>query len=48
MLLDEHDELYWVAADDGKPLRWDTDPLTTRWQRFKAGFWSILPIIEQL
>lgn len=48
VLLDEHDELYWVAADDGKPLRWDTDPLTTRWQRFKAGFWSILPIIEQL
>ena len=48
VLLDEDDELYWIASDDGKPLRWDTDPLTTRWQRFKAGFWSLLPILEQL
>jgi hypothetical protein len=38
VLLDEDDdELYRVASDDGKPLRWDTDPLSTRWQRFKAG-----------
>ena len=48
VLLDNDDDLYWVAADDGKPLRYDTDPLSTRWQRFKAGLWSMLPIIEQL
>ena len=48
VLLDRDDDLHWVAADDGKPLHWGKDPLTTRWQRFKAGFWRILPIMEQL
>ncbi len=48
VLLDKDDKLYWVAADDGKPLHWNTDPLTTRWQRFKTRVLSILPIIEQL
>jgi cardiolipin synthase C len=48
VLLDKHDELYWVAADDGKPLRYDTDPLSTPGQRFKAFLYSILPILEQL
>jgi len=48
VLLDEDDNLYWVAADDGKPLRYDTEPLSTPGQRFKARLYSILPIIEQL
>jgi putative cardiolipin synthase len=48
VLLDDDDELYWVAADDGKPLHWDTEPLTRRWLRVKARFWSILPILKQL
>ncbi len=48
MLLDGNGELYWVASDDGKPLRYDTDPLSTPEQRFKAQFWKIMPILEQL
>jgi putative cardiolipin synthase len=48
VLLDKDDDLYWVAADDGKPLRYDTDPLSTAWQRFKASLYSIMPIIGQL
>ena len=48
VLLDEEDELYWIASDDGKPLRRDTEPLSSRRQRLKACFWSLLPIIEQL
>jgi len=46
--LDKNGELYWTASDDGKPLRYDVDPLTTPEQRAKARFWSVLPIIEQL
>jgi hypothetical protein len=37
VLLDEDDELYRVVSDEGKALRWDTDPLSTLWQHFKAG-----------
>jgi len=48
VLLDDDGELYWIAADDGAPLRYDTDPLSTRGQRFKAGIWRILPILDQL
>ena len=48
VLMDDNGELYWLATDDGKPLRYDTDPLSTPEQRFKAQFWKILPILEQL
>ena len=48
VLMDGNGELYWVASDDGKPLRYDTDPLSTPEQRFKAQFWKIMPILEQL
>ena len=48
VLLDKDDTLYWIAADDGKPLRYTTDPLTGRWQRVKARVWSIMPIMAQL
>ncbi|HSE89002.1 MAG TPA: phospholipase D family protein [Candidatus Binatia bacterium] len=48
VLLDEDGELYWVASEDGKPLRYDTDPLSTPGQRFQASLWSIFPILEQL
>jgi putative cardiolipin synthase len=48
VLLDKDDDLYWVASDDSKPLRYDTDPLSTPGQRFKATLYSIMPIIGQL
>jgi putative cardiolipin synthase len=48
VLLDKDNDLYWVASDDGKPLRYDTDPLSTPGQRFKASLYSIMPIIGQL
>lgn len=48
VLMDDNGELYWVASDDGNPLRYDTDPLSTPEQRFKAQFWTIMPILEQL
>jgi len=46
--LDENGELVWTASDDGKPLRYDTEPLSTPEQRSKASFWRLLPILEQL
>ena len=35
--LDQDGKLSWIAEDEGTPLRHETDPLTTRWQRFLAG-----------
>ena len=37
VLLDQDGKLYWMAEDEGTPLRYDTDPMTTLWQRFLAG-----------
>ena len=48
VLMDNNGKLYWSASDDGNPLRYDTEPLSTPEQRFKAQFWKILPILEQL
>ena len=46
--LDNHGDLFWVASDEGKPLRYDTEPVTTFMQRFKAGFIRMLPVESQL
>jgi putative cardiolipin synthase len=46
--LDKKGKLYWVAEDEGTPLRYDKDPMTTFLQRFTAGFIRLLPVDTQL
>jgi cardiolipin synthase C len=46
--LDQDGKLFWIADDEGTPLRYDTDPMTTLWQRFLAGVIRMLPIASQL
>ena len=46
--LDTAGKLYWVADDEGTPLRYDKDPETTFLQRFSAGFIRLLPVDTQL
>ena len=48
VLLDNDGKLYWVASDEGKPLRYDTDPGSTPWQRFLARLIRMLPVASQL
>jgi putative cardiolipin synthase len=48
LALDADRRLAWHASDDGKPLSYDVDPLTTPGLRFRAWWWSLLPILEQL
>lgn len=44
-----HDgELRWRTVVDGKTVHLDTEPETSWWERFVAGFLSLLPIDEQL
>ena len=46
--LDKEGNLYWIAEDEGTPLRYDKDPMTTFLQRFSAGFIRLLPVDTQL
>lgn len=46
--LDADGKLYWLAEDDGKPLRYDTEPMSTASQRFEAGLIRLLPVADQL
>jgi putative cardiolipin synthase len=41
-------QLYWVAEDEGMPLRYDKDPMTSFLQRFGAGLIRLLPVDTQL
>ncbi len=41
-------KIYWVAEDEGQPVRYDTEPMTTGSQRFEAGLIRMLPVAEQL
>jgi putative cardiolipin synthase len=41
-------KLFWTAEDKGRPLRYDTDPMSTFGQRFQAGMIRLLPIDSQL
>lgn len=34
----------WVSREDGREMRYTTEPLTSAWQRFKVGFYSLWPI----
>ncbi len=47
VLLDQDGKLYWIAEDEGTPLRYDTDPISTFWQRFLAGVIRMLPVASQ-
>jgi cardiolipin synthase C len=46
--MDQDGKLFWIADDEGTPLRYDTDPMTTLWQRFLVGVIRMLPIASQL
>lgn len=46
--LDADGRLFWTAQDEGKPMRFDIDPMTTTTQRAQAGFIRMLPIASQL
>ena len=46
--LDGAGKLYWTSEDDGKALRFDTDPMSTTGQRFKTWVIRLLPVDEQL
>jgi putative cardiolipin synthase len=46
--LDKEGNLYWITEDEGTPLRYDKDPMTTFLQRFSAGFIRLLPVDTQL
>jgi hypothetical protein len=37
-------EIEWVTIQDGHAVRFSSEPMTTAWQRFKAWFYSLLPI----
>jgi putative cardiolipin synthase len=45
---DSDGRLFWTAENDGKPLRYETDPMSTFGQRFQAGIIRLLPIDSQL
>ena len=48
VFLDAEGDLQWVAKQEGKTVRFDTDPESTVWQRFVSGFIGILPVESQL
>ena len=48
VLLDEDGGLQWLTEYEGRAVRFDTDPGSTAWQRFVAGFIGILPVEDQL
>lgn len=46
--LDKNGKLFWTAKDEGKPMRHDTEPMSTQGQRMQAGFIRMLPVAEEL
>jgi putative cardiolipin synthase len=46
--LDADGRLFWTNQDDGVPMRYDTEPLSTLMQRMQAAFVRMLPIADQL
>jgi len=46
--LDVHGKLVWTNVDDGVPIRYDTEPLSTLSQRMQAAFIRMLPVADQL
>jgi len=46
--LDQNEDLVWTFRHDGVVEVETTEPLTSFWQRFKVGFYRVLPIESQL
>jgi len=46
--LDKNEDLVWTAESNGATVTYDTDPETSLWQRFMAGFVGMLPIEKHL
>ena len=46
--LDADGRLFWTNQDDGVPMRYDTEPLSTLMQRMQAAIVRMLPIADQL
>jgi putative cardiolipin synthase len=46
--LTDKNKLEWSALDGSEPATYSKEPMTNWWQRFKAGFYRMLPIRSQL
>jgi putative cardiolipin synthase len=46
--LNDRGKIEWVTQIDGEEVVFTKEPDSTWWQRFKVGFYRILPIKEQL
>jgi len=46
--LNERNKLEWTGLDKGEQVVYYKEPMTNWWQRFKAGFYRMLPIRGQL
>jgi cardiolipin synthase C len=46
--LDRDGKLYWTAEEDGKPVRYELDPMSTAGQRMQADLIRLLPVAGQL
>src|SRR5690606_3817274 len=44
VVLDDNGKVHWIEYRDGRVLRYDTEPHSSFWRRFWAGFLSLLPI----
>ena len=45
---DENSALIWVGRDDGRMVRYDSDPMTSSWRRMIAGLFGMLAPEELL
>ena len=48
LALDDRRSLIWITENDGVEIRYDKDLRSTFRQRFKAGFYGLLPFESQL
>jgi hypothetical protein len=44
VLLAEDGTLQWLTENEGREVRFETDPESTAWQRFVTGFIKIMPV----
>jgi putative cardiolipin synthase len=46
--LNDRGKIEWVTQIDGEEVVFTKEPDSTWWQRFKVGFYRMLPIKDQL
>jgi putative cardiolipin synthase len=46
--LTDNNKLEWTGLDGDDSVTYSKEPMTSWWQRFKAGFYRVLPIRSQL